>query len=36
MVKLKPSSSGTMEPKTIPNKVDSCQEIHKVIPEPNR
>ena len=36
MVKLKPNSSGTIAPKTIPKIVESCQVTHKPKPEPNK
>ena len=29
---FKPNSSGTNDPKTIPAKVDNCQNIHSVTP----
>ena len=36
MVKVNPSSSGTIEPNKIPIIVVNCQTIHNVIPEPNK
>ena len=36
IVKLKPNSSGTTEPKTIPKTVDICQIIQQVKPAPNK
>ena len=36
IVKLKPNSSGTTEPKTIPKIVDICQITQQVNPAPNK
>ena len=36
IVKLKPNSSGTTEPKTIPKIVDICQIVQQVKPAPNK
>ena len=36
IVKLKPSSSGTTEPRTIPKIVDICQIVQHVNPEPSK
>ena len=36
IVKLNPSSSGTMEPKTMPKIVDICQIAQQVKPEPSK
>ena len=36
IVKLKPNSSGTTEPKIIPKTVDICQIVQQVKPAPNK
>ena len=36
IVKLKPNSSGTTEPKTIPKIVEICQIVQQVKPEPSK
>ena len=36
IVKVKPNSSGTTEPKTIPKIVDICQIVQHVKPAPNK
>ena len=36
IVKLKPNSSGTTEPKTMPKIVDICQIVQQVRPEPSK
>ena len=36
IVKLKPNSSGTTDPKTIPKIVDICQIVQQVKPAPNK
>ena len=36
IVKLKPNSSGTTDPKTMPKIVDTCQIIQHVKPAPNK
>ena len=36
IVKLKPSSSGTTDPKTMPKIVDICQIVQQVNPAPNK
>ena len=36
IAKAKPSSSGTIEPKKIPNNVDVCQTSQRVDPEPSK
>ena len=36
IAKAKPSSSGTIDPKKIPNNDDVCQTSQRVEPEPNK